>query len=180
MNGGFEASLPPEPMDPVHPETKPDERPIDIEAARQMWWAATVLWLIGAVASMVLMLDKREILLDPTITAMDPELERPSDLMVVVSMVPAFALIVGLAAVFMWVVRRMHAGANWARILLTALGTLMVLNAVPALLSLTDVLSATGLAGVIGTVSGILQALAAGAAIVMMFRPDSNAHFARA
>lgn len=178
MSSGFEASLPGEPMGPVHPETKPNERPIDIEAARQLWWAATVLWLIGTIASMVLMLNMREVLLDPTIVAMDPGLERPSDAMVVLSMLPAFALMVGLAAVFMWVVRRMHAGAAWARIVLTVFGTLMVLNAIPALLGLTEVLSTTGLAGVIGTVCSILQALAAAAAIRLMFRSDSNIHFA--
>lgn len=180
MSSGFEAALPGEPMGPVHPETKPDERPIDVEAARQLWWAATVLWLIGALTSMMLLFDMREALLDPAVEAMAPDIERPSDLMVVLSMIPAFAMIIGLAAVFMWVVRRMHAGAGWARVVLTVFGVLMVLNALPGLWSLTDAMSTTGLVGVIGTVCGILQALAAAAAIVLMYRPDSNAHFSRA
>lgn len=179
MTRGFEPPIPPEPEWTAHPEAKPDERPIDIEAARQMWWAATVLWLIGSLASMVLLFNNRDQLFDPAMAEIDPAAGPVSDSVVIMSMILAFVMVLALAALFMWVVRRMHAGAAWARGALTAFGVLLVLSALSAVFGLGSVLQVAGAAGVVASVTGILQGMAAAAAMYYMYRPSSNAHFAR-
>lgn len=88
--------------------------------------------------------------------------------------------IIAFVLLLLWVaaMQFMRNGHNWARIVLVGFGALGVLEGL-RFLSQADVYFAAGALGVAHGVLSIAQATLVIVAVVLMFRPDANAHFAR-
>jgi hypothetical protein len=81
-----------------------------------------------------------------------------------------------LSVLWIVVVLQMRKGANWARIVLTVLGGLGILFGLMGLAAL-GILFAVGVFGAIQAVLGLVALVVEIAAIVFMFKSDSNRYF---
>lgn len=88
--------------------------------------------------------------------------------------------IVAFGLLLLWAaaVLSMRNGHYWARLVLTGFGALGVLEGL-RFLSQVDAYLAAGPMGVAHGVLSLAQAALVIVAVVLMFRPDANAHFAR-
>lgn len=84
----------------------------------------------------------------------------------------------GLLLLWIAAVLSLRNGHNWARIVLSGFGALGVLEGL-RFLSEADAYLAAGALGVVHGLLSIAQAALVVVAVVLMFRPDANEHFAR-
>ncbi|WP_367134601.1 hypothetical protein [Saccharothrix sp. HUAS TT1] len=137
---------------------------------------AYLLWLISAGVSIVANLigfATAEAVARETLEAMN------LDTSAAASVQPSYgSLIFSLVLSVVWilVVMQMRKGANWARILLTVLGALSVIAGLLGLLAL-GVMFSIGFLGAIQALLGLVQLAITIAAIVFMFKSDSNRYF---
>lgn len=161
-------------------KAEPAPVPIDVATAYQLWWGVVGFGFVNLLGSLALMFGERSSLAEQLlkdVTARDPNLKLTQDsveLMVFAGMalVAVIGLVVG--AVALVIGYQMRRGRQWARTLLTMIGVLLVILAVPNLLGLAAPDSAAML--VIGGAS-IVQAVLAAGAIYLIHRKESNAYF---
>lgn len=181
----------PPPADPGPPPAEPypqppanePQRPMpqDVGTASQLWWVVAALGLLQLfVAIPVIWADKDsfidQLMDDPRVAEMEGEFTRDTAetlLMAGFGVVVVVALL--FTAVFVLFVHFMRRGKNWARMVLTLLGVILAVQAVPVLFGLGAGDGGLGII-VMGGVQ-ILQAVAIVGAIFLMHRKESNSYF---
>ena len=161
-----------------------DERevPVDVGTAVQLWWGIIVFGLIDVAATLIQLYWQRAELAEEftdTLTTEQPDttvtLSNPEALVVAgLGVAAVFALLV--AGLFVFFVRKMERGRNWARMLLTIFG---VIQAIGAITSLFGLASPDGTMALVTGASGIVQGVLAVGAIVLLHRRESNLYFLR-
>jgi drug/metabolite transporter (DMT)-like permease len=163
---------------PGGPEKYP--APVDVETARHLWFGVVVLGLFGMVLGLYSVYSDRATFIDQLLDEMarqDPSLELGSGTAETVMMIAlgvSAVLALGFAALSWLIVNKMRAGKMWARTVLTVIGAVVVVTSLPSLFALG---SAEGAVSVVSTVAGLLQAVLAAGAVVLMHRKESNAYF---
>jgi hypothetical protein len=162
------------------PGTAPRSTPQDVITAFQLWWVAAAFGLAQLVCAMISALGERDEIIDQLLADMarrDPELvlsRATAELFVFAGLVIAVVIGIVLAAVVLLIAYQMRRGRPWARTVLTMLGSILVVFAVPALFGLG---TATGAVGMLTGALAILGGVAAAGAIFLMHRKDSNTYF---
>lgn len=153
---------------------------MDVETARHLWWAVAALGFLGLLFTLITVNGEKSTFaqhLVDDVTAQDPSI--PLTLSSAESYLTAALVVMalvglGFSALFVYWVNKMRLGRMWARALLTMIGTITIVVALPQLFALgVDGGSVSLLAGV----SSILQGVLAAGAIYLMHRRDSNAYF---
>lgn len=173
--GAYPQYSPPQQADPDRP------MPQDVGTASQLWWVVAALGFLQLLFALpVIWRDKDsfvdQLMDDPRITEMDGEFTREtaeSLLMVGFGVVVVVALV--FTALFVLFVHFMRRGKNWARIVLTFLGVMIAVQAVPVLFGIGTGDGDLGIVALGGV--QILQAVAVVGAIVLMHRKDSSRYF---
>ena len=141
-------------------------RPAPADLAVKLLWGAIALFAIGAVISFSTTGSMTTAMVDAGATA--EQADAAATMVKVVGGV--FALLLG--GLFVLLTVFIGKGANWARIVTTVLAAIGALFTLP---SLTAVGSADQ--PLIGAIVGWVQMLLVIAAVVLLYRPDSNAWF---
>ncbi|PKW13011.1 hypothetical protein [Saccharopolyspora spinosa] len=160
------------------PEPAPTS-PQALLVARWLWIGSV---LIGVVQAFIQLVDRPQLIaelrqLQPGMSQMDLEAAANSGIMV------TFLLKAMILLLYVVLSRRMLEGRNWARIVLTVFGGFGIFNAVLTVLTVSLVgtalireLSGVAITGV-DVVFSLVVMLVEIAAIVFMYRPDSNRFF---
>nr|WP_296774672.1 hypothetical protein [Rhodococcus sp. (in: high G+C Gram-positive bacteria)] len=175
-HGHFPSPTPP--LEPLKPVERP--APVDVETARHLWWGVAGLGMLNLVATLFVVYGQRaefaQQLVDD-VQAQDPSVPLSIDSAesyLTAALVVMVLIGVAFGTLFVYWVKKMRFGRLWARTLLTAIGTVTVVLAIPQLFGF-------GIDGgamqVIMTVAGILQGVLAAGAIYLMHRKDANAYF---
>lgn len=165
----------PDSTPPAHPTP-----PVDVVTAFQLLCAVAALGVVTLAAMLLAVhgdLDVHVAQLQRDVAAQDPTMVVGADAartMLTIGLGLTGLLGLGVTALFLLVVVKMRAGRNWARMLVTMVGVMTVFSAVPALFGLG---AGTGAAAVVGGGAGILQAVLAVGAIVLMHRAEANRYF---
>ncbi|MGF7119874.1 hypothetical protein [Rhodococcus sp. BE178] len=170
----------PAPMPPVQQQDGKKPVPADVITAFQLWFVVGALGIVYLVSALAFAYGDRDSFVDQVVD----ELAKQSDTVMSradVEQLFVFAIIgtgvflsivlTGLLALFAF---KMRKGKNWARMLLTMIGVFTVFSAIPTIFGIT---AGTGTAALIMGGAGILQAVAAIGAIVLMHRKESNEYF---
>ena len=167
------------PMPPAAPEPKPV--PADVVTAFQLWFVVAALGVVYLVAALLFVHSDRATFVNQLMDEfarqqIDPlptraEVDQLLTLGLVGTGLLMTALLGGLTILFAF---KMRKGKNWARMLLTMAGVFTVVSAIPTLFGVG---AATGPAALVMGGAGILQAVVALGAIVLMHRKESNAYF---
>lgn len=163
---------------PVEPPARP--APVDVETARHLWWGVAGLGLATLLMTLIVVYGDRTTFaqqLVDDVKAQDASIPLTLDSAVsYLTVALVFMMIVGagFAALFVFWVKKMRLGKLWARTVLTMIGTVIVVLALPQLFGL-------GIDGgamqILMSVAGILQGVLAAGAIVLMHRKDAGAYF---
>jgi len=162
----------------------PAERPapVDVETARHLWWGVAGLGVLGLLLMLAMVNAEKSVfaqqLLDD-VRAQDPSLPLTLDTAesyLTAALVMMAGIGLGFAALFVYWVKKMRLGRLWARTLLTMIGTVTIVLALPQLFALgVD----SGALSVVSGVAAILQGVLAAGAIYLMHRKESNEYFRR-
>lgn len=169
---------PPLPQPPAPPEPQPT--PVDVVTAFQLLCAVAVLGVVNMIATLVAVFADRESFVDQLlkeVAAQDPAVQVGRDTAeTVVVLGLGVTAMIGLCvtALYLLFVFKMRAGRNWARMLVTMIGSLMVVFALPSLFGLAG---GGGGAAMVSGAAGILQAVLSVGAIVLLHRAESNRYF---
>lgn len=150
-------------------ELRRPARPKSVDTAYMLWLVAAG---VGVVANLIGFLTAEAVARE-TLKAFNV------DSSAVGTIEPSYgSLFVSLAMAVVWVlvVMQMRKGANWARILLTVLGSIAAILGLIGLFAI-GILFAVGFLGVIQALLGLVQLAAIIGAIVFMFKSDSNYFF---
>ncbi|WP_242676761.1 hypothetical protein [Rhodococcus sp. ABRD24] len=179
---GTPEGMPQYPAVPPVPPAGQDKRPVptDVVTAFQLWFVVAALGIVYLVSALAFVYGDRtafvDQLMDEVAKQPDVDLSRSQaeQLLVVGLVITGIFLSVvltGLLALFDF---KMRKGKNWARMLLTMVGVFTVFSAIPTVFGIG---AATGPAALVMGGAGILQAVAAIGAIVLMHRKESNEYF---
>ncbi len=154
----------------------PPVRPITVTAAFWCWIGTTVVSLISLIVTL------NSSVWDQALQAgVRQSGDTTIDVQALVNGVRIFAIVVFLifAAVYLLFAFKMHAGRNWARIVLTVFGALSLLSAITPTTSSVTVNGETYSSMSSGASSIVpwISALIAIAGIVLMYLPQSNEYF---
>ncbi|TXG92899.1 hypothetical protein DW322_19515 [Rhodococcus rhodnii] len=150
-----------------------------------MWWLVAALGILQGFAALAIVSGDRSsfvdtMLADPALAEAGVDVDRARmESLFGVGMGIVGLVIVAVTALFLVFVRSMARDRNWARMVLTMLGVLMVFTSIPVLFGLGGGAlpgGADGMGLAMGAVQ-ILQAVAAVGAIVLMHRKESNLYF---
>ncbi|NKR40772.1 hypothetical protein GS503_07855 [Rhodococcus hoagii] len=166
------------PMPPVQQEKRPV--PADVLTAFQLWFVVAALGVVYLVAALLFVHSDRASFVDQLMDEfakqqIDPlptraEVDQLLTLGLVATGVILTLVLGGLTILFAF---KMRKGKNWARMLLTMAGVFTVFSALPTVFGA----GGSGTAALLMGGAGILQAVAAIGAIVLMHRKESNAYF---
>ncbi|AVP69908.1 MULTISPECIES: hypothetical protein [Prescottella] len=167
------------PMPPVQQEKRPV--PADVLTAFQLWFVVAALGVVYLVAALLFVHSDRASFVDQLMDEfakqqIDPlptraEVDQLLTLGLVATGVILTLVLGGLTILFAF---KMRKGKNWARMLLTMAGVFTVFSALPTVFGAGQ---GSGTAALLMGGAGILQAVAAIGAIVLMHRKESNAYF---
>jgi hypothetical protein len=164
---------------PGQQPNEPQAVPVDVVTAFQLLCGVAVLGIVNMIATLVAVYADRATFVDQLladIAVQDPSLEVGRDTVetVVIAGLGVTALLgLGVTALYLLFVFKMRAGRNWARMLVTMIGALMVVFALPSLFGLVG----GGGAAIVSGAAGILQAVLSVGAIVLLHRAESNRYF---
>ncbi|WFR73760.1 hypothetical protein P9209_09455 [Prescottella defluvii] len=166
------------PAPPPAPEQKPI--PADVQTAFQLWFVVAALGVVYLVAALLFVYSDRTSFVDqlmdefakqPDVTVTRSQAEQLLVFGLVSTGVILTLVLGGLTVLFDF---KMRKGKNWARMILTMAGAFTVLSAIPTVFGAG---AATGTAALVMGGAGILQAVVAVGAIVLMHRKESNEYF---
>jgi hypothetical protein len=160
---------PPPPLNESAPG--PVALPKSLDTAIKLWFVAAGLSLLHSILSIV----NTNALIDQTAANLGVSLDAAKSSVSGIGTV-IFQLI--LMAVWLVIVWQMRAGQNWARIVLTVIGGIVVLFGVIGLLAL-GIFFAIGPLGVFEVLLQFASLAVIVAAIVFQFKPDVNSYFVR-
>ncbi|MFD4294356.1 hypothetical protein ACFWPA_07060 [Rhodococcus sp. NPDC058505] len=152
---------------------------MDVVTAFQLLCAVAALGVLNMIASLCAVYADRETYVDQLlrdVAAQDASVQigrDTADSLMIVGLGLTGLIGLGITALYLLFVFKMRAGRNWARMLVTMAGVLMVFMAIPVLFGL----GGGGAAVMIAGGAGILQAVLVVGAIVLMHRADSNRYF---
>lgn len=172
------------PLPSVPPPVKrPEPRPVpvDIDTARQLWWAVIGLNVLGSVLALIARYQRdrgrfAQQFFDD-VHRKDPASEvtmgfarATVDVMFIAG---GFVLLLfaGLLLLLVW---RMRAGKTWARMFLVLYGVVLIISGVPAVFGLG---SDPDWAGITTGAIAIVQAVLAAGAVYLMHRRESIEYF---
>ncbi|MGW0043803.1 hypothetical protein [Rhodococcus sp. NPDC003348] len=153
---------------------------MDVVTAFQLLYAVAALGLVNMIASLLSVYADRDTYVDQLlrdVAAQDATVQIGRDTaqtLLVVGLGLTALIGLGATALYLLFVHKMRAGRNWARMLVTMIGVMMVFVAIPSLFGLG---AGGGGAVIVAGGAGILQAVLAVGAIVLMHRGDSNRYF---
>lgn len=156
--------------------------PVDVQTAFQLWWGVAglgVVYLFGALAMVYADRDAYtdQLLKDFAAQNVEVALTRSTaEQLLLVGLGITALLGFAVTALFLLFVYRMRRGRNWARMVLTMIGIFLLFSAIPTIFGFG---AAGGGAAVVVGVAGIVQAVLAVGAIVLMHRRESNRYFLR-
>ncbi len=168
----------PYPAPPPAQEHKPI--PADVQTAFQLWFVVAALGVVYLVAALLFVYSDRTSFVDqlmdefakqPDVTVTRSQAEQLLVFGLVATGVFLTLVLGGLTVLFDF---KMRKGKNWARMLLTMAGVFTVFSAIPTVFGAG---AATGTAALVMGGAGILQAVVAVGAIVLMHRKESNDYF---
>ncbi|MFC8179846.1 MULTISPECIES: hypothetical protein [Nocardiaceae] len=173
---GFDATPPQQPERPAARSSAP----LDIETSRHLWWGVTALGLISLILTLMMVNSDRtpfaQQLVDD-VARQDPSLPltlESAESYLTGALVLMAVIGIAFAGLFLYWVNKMRLGRLWARTVLTVIGTVTVVLAVPQLFAFgVD----GGAMQILMSVAGILQGVLAGGAVYLMHRKDSQAYF---
>ncbi|MCZ4274874.1 hypothetical protein [Rhodococcoides yunnanense] len=158
----------------------PRPAPVDVETARHLWWGVAGLGVMSLVLTLLAVSGARSVFaqqLIDDVRAQDASLSltlETAEGYLIGALVVMFILGVGFAALFVYWVEKMRHGRMWARTVLTMIGTVTVVMALPQLFAFgVD----GGAVSVLAGVAAILQGVLAAGAIYLMHRKESNKYF---
>lgn len=166
---------------PPRPPAPPRPVPADIDTARQLWWGAIVLNVIGSVIALVARYQRdrgkfAQQLFDD-MHRNDPQTQVTMGFArtaVSVMFVGAGVFLLIFAGLLLLLVWRMRAGRAWARMLLVLYGAVLVIGGIPAVFGVG---SDPDWAGITTGAIAIIQAVLAGGAVYLMHRKESVEYF---
>ncbi|MFF0817904.1 hypothetical protein ACFYVR_22470 [Rhodococcus sp. NPDC003318] len=171
---------PPQGMPPGAPRPPAaPEPPVDVVTAFQLLCGVAVLGVVNLIATLLAIYADRDTFVDQLladVAAQDPSLEisrSTVESMLAVGLGLTGLVGLGVTGLYMLFAFKMRAGRNWARMLVTMLGVIMVFSAIPALFGL----GGGGAAMLVSGAAAILQAVLVVGAIVLMHRSESNKYF---
>ncbi|GAB2638725.1 hypothetical protein GCM10027068_18100 [Prescottella soli] len=162
------------------PASEPKPIPADVQTAFQLWFAVAALGVVYLVAALLFVYSDRTSFVDqlmdefakqPDVTVTRSQAEQLLVFGLVSTGVILTLVLGGLTVLFDF---KMRKGKNWARMILTMAGAFTVLSAIPTVFGAG---AATGTAALVMGGAGILQAVVAVGAIVLMHRKESNEYF---
>lgn len=167
------------PAPPEQREQRP--APTDVVTAFQLWFVVAALGVVYLVAALLFVNSDRVSFVDQLMDEfakqqIDPLPTRAEvDQLLTLGLIGTGVLLTlvlgGLTVLFAF---KMRKGRNWARMLLTMAGVFTVFSALPTVFGAGP---GGGAAALLMGGAGILQAVAAIGAIVLMHRKESNAYF---
>jgi hypothetical protein len=160
------AGYPPPPPQVPYGEARPKPTPpSSIMTAVKLMYAGAALAAIGFLTSLLTQDSVREQALERA-----PDLTE-SEVDAIVAFAIAFAVVVGLIGVLLWVwmAETNRRGKSWARVVATVLGALNVLLTLFGLF--------TGQYAGIVLVFNLISAVLAAVILYLLYRPDSNAYY---
>ncbi|RVW10331.1 hypothetical protein EGT67_08045 [Prescottella agglutinans] len=166
------------PPPPSVQEQKPI--PADVQTAFQLWFVVAALGVVYLIAALLFVYSDRTSFVDqlmdefakqPDVTVTRSQAEQLLVFGLVATGVFLTLVLGGLTVLFDF---KMRKGKNWARMLLTMAGVFTVFSAIPTVFGAG---AATGTAALVMGGAGILQAVVAVGAIVLMHRKESNEYF---
>ncbi|WP_137725238.1 hypothetical protein [Prescottella subtropica] len=166
------------PMPPAAPEHKPV--PTDVATAFQLWLGVAGLGVVYLISALAFVYSDRTTFVDQLMDefAKQPDVqvtrEQAEQLLVFGLVGTGILMTLVLGGLTLLLAFKMRKGRNWARMLLTMAGVFTVFSALPTLFGVG---AATGGAALVMGGAGILQAVVAVGAIVLMHRKESNAYF---
>lgn len=167
-NPSFDAPPPPRPA------------PVDVETARHLWWGVAGLGFISLVLTLFAVSGERSAFaqqLVDDVRAQDASLAltlETAESYLTGALVMMLVLGAGFTALFVYWVEKMRHRRLWARTLLTMIGTVTVMMALPQLFAFgVD----GGTVSVVAGVAAILQGVLAAGAVYLMHRKESNSYF---
>ncbi|MDJ0358933.1 hypothetical protein [Rhodococcus sp. H29-C3] len=154
--------------------------PVDVETSRHLWWGVALLGMLELLMTLVVVYGDKSIFAQQLVD--DVALQQPSmpltaesaESYLTAALVLMVFLGVGFGALFLFWVNKMRLGRMWARMVLTMIGTVTVVLALPQLFGLG---SADGALSLSMAVAGVAQGVLAAGAIYLMHRKESNEYF---
>lgn len=165
-----------------HPALEPARRPapVDVETARHLWWGVAGLGMSTLLMTVLMVFGEKSVFaqqLVDDVKAQDASIPLTLDSAesyLTVALVFMVIVGAGFATLFVYWVNKMRLGKLWARTLLTMIGVITVVLALPQLFAFgTD----GGALQVVMSVAGILQGVLAAGAIYLMHRKEANQYF---
>ncbi|MFC4605155.1 hypothetical protein [Rhodococcus kronopolitis] len=162
---------------PVPPKPQP---PVDVVTAFQLLCGVAGLAVVNLIATLAVAIGDRASFADQLvrdIRAQDEAVEITRStaeglLLIGFGLTAVLGLV--LIGVYLLFAFKMRAGRNWARMVVTMIAVMMVFVAIPTVFGLG---AAGGAAAVVAGGAGILQAVLAVGAVILMHRADSNRYF---
>lgn len=162
------------------PDPAPRPAPVDVETARHLWWGVAGLGMLTLLMTLVAVFGNKTAFaqqLVDDVTAQDASIPLTLDAAeTYMTVALVFMMFTGAAftALVVYWVGKMRLGRLWARTVLTMIGTVTVVLAVPQLFGFgVD----GGALQVVMSVAGILHGVLAAGAIYLMHRKESNEYF---
>lgn len=154
--------------------------PVDVETSRHLWWGVALLGMLELLMTLVVVYGDKSIFAQQLVD--DVAVQQPSVPLTVESaesyltaaLVFMVFLGVGFGALFLFWVNKMRLGRMWARMVLTMIGTVTVVLALPQLFGLG---SADGALSLSMAVAGVAQGVLAAGGIYLMHRKESTEYF---
>ncbi|TQF68875.1 hypothetical protein FK531_12365 [Rhodococcus spelaei] len=153
---------------------------MDVLTAFQLLCGVAALGVVNLFASLATVYGDRATYVDQLMRdmrAQDPTLDFSAstmDALMLVALGMSALIGLGVTALYLLFVFKMRRGRNWARMLVTMAGVLMVFLAVPTLFGLG---AGGGAGAMVSGGASILQAVLSVGAVVLMHRTDSNRYF---
>ncbi|ORI24003.1 hypothetical protein [Rhodococcus sp. 1168] len=154
--------------------------PVDVETSRHLWWGVALLGMLELLMTLVVVYGDKSIFAQQLVD--DVALQQPSmpltaesaESYLTAALVFMVFLGVGFGGLFLFWVNKMRLGRMWARMVLTMIGTVTVVLALPQLFGLG---SADGALSLSMAAAGIAQGVLAAGAIYLMHRKESTEYF---
>ncbi|RVW01171.1 hypothetical protein [Rhodococcus xishaensis] len=169
-------------QDPMPPTGQHKPVPADIVTAFQLWLVVAALGVVQLVAALLFIYNDRASFIDQLVddvasqSGQDLTRAQAEQLMAIGLVGTGILLTVVLGGLTVLFAFKMRRGRNWARMLLTMAGAFVLFSALQTIVGAGP---ASGTAALVMGGAGILQAVMAVGAIVLMYRQGSNEYFGK-